>query len=841
MNHESMPRPKLDDRVAAATGVTPAPPAAHIVPASSDYVRLTTPVIPATPQLADKFALPLAYSITPLGNGAGGAPEVPCVNFSDLPNGGCTIVRCRRCRAYVNPYCHFIDAGRRWQCAVCRGLNDVPAPYYSTIDPTRNLRTDVDRRPELCHAVCDFIAPSDYLVRPPQRPTYVFLLDLSYNAAEFGLIESVCNGILDGLWKLKNAAEADGDDAQREAAVDRFESTQVGFVGFDAVVYLFNLRSGLSSPAMIVAPDLASDTANIIEKTGMQESLELPCLLEDLVVSLKDSFDLVVSLLEKLPTMFATNRNAEAAFGPAVQTAITLLNPTGGKVLTSLASCPSVGEGRLKNREDPKLFHHAKEHTMTLPATEWYKDRALAASHAHVSFDLIVAAPNPIDVASVAPLPRYTGGHVVHATTANKAALHRDVTRCVTRTLGFEAVFRIRNPPQLGTINFFGHFYVRGNDMLALPVADEDACYTIQFNLQTSLSGPLYVQTALLYTNHSRERRIRVFTFPVESSQSLARVYNKADAHTMASVMFKSAVDHSVANSFQACVANMNDRFVKSLRTFKAMIAGSGGRNTGTLVLPDALKLLPAYLNGYQRMPATRFCSVIDTAPDARVTSMCLIAHANPDTAVAYCCPAIFCVYSNRGDLAQLPRQEIVSIEALKHDSIYLVELPGSLRAVWYGRSVDAKALEVFGIPSMAASPTGESPGRGVATEEEEAAIEGCFERYSNLVARLDRLSVGLWHTPVHFVAQGSSGSSGASNAGSPNTSFAQGTLSSPSRVSHNPTSVTPVSPKTPGGSAGKIVTERTLMTRMLEEEAKEAVSFTSYLAFLMRRSNTAE
>jgi protein transport protein SEC24 len=520
-----------------------------------------------------------------------------------------------------------------------------------------------------------------------------------------------------------------------------------------------------------------------------------------------------------------------------VQTAITLLNPTGGKIVSALASCPSVGEGRLKNREDPKLFHHAKEHSMTLPATEWYKERALACSHAHISVDLIVAAPNPIDVASVAPLPRYTGGHVVHATSANKAALHRDVVRSVTRTLGFEAVFRIRNPPQLGTINFFGHFYVRGNDMLALPVADEDACYAIQFNLQTSLSGPLHVQTALLYTNHARERRIRVFTFPVESSQSLARVYNKADAHTMASIMFKTAIDHSVTNSFQACVANMNDRFVKSLRTFKAMVSGAGGRTTGTLVLPDALRLLPAYLNGYQRMPATRFCSVIDTAPDARVTNMCLLAHANPDCAVAYCTPSIHCVYSNRGDLDKLPRQEIVSIEAMKHDSVYLVELPGSLRCLWYGRSVETKALEAFGIPSVAPS---DARGSGVATEDEEAAIDICVARFRDLVARLDRLSCGLPHTPLHFVAQGSSGAA----AGSPNNSFAQGTLTSPSRISQGPgNAATAGSPKTPGGSSFgvKVVTERTLLTRMLEEEAKEAVSFTSYLAFLMRRSNTAE
>lgn len=34
------------------------------------------------------------------------------------------IVRCRRCRTYVNPYVTFTDAGRKWRCNMCALLND---------------------------------------------------------------------------------------------------------------------------------------------------------------------------------------------------------------------------------------------------------------------------------------------------------------------------------------------------------------------------------------------------------------------------------------------------------------------------------------------------------------------------------------------------------------------------------------------------------------------------------------------------------------------------------------------------------------------------------------------
>lgn len=45
------------------------------------------------------------------------------VNF-----GAAGIIRCRRCRTYVNPYVTFTDAGRKWRCNICALLNDGKAP-----------------------------------------------------------------------------------------------------------------------------------------------------------------------------------------------------------------------------------------------------------------------------------------------------------------------------------------------------------------------------------------------------------------------------------------------------------------------------------------------------------------------------------------------------------------------------------------------------------------------------------------------------------------------------------------------------------------------------------------
>jgi protein transport protein SEC24 len=102
----------------------------------------------------------------------------------DVVDFGATgIVRCKRCRTYVNPYVSWTDNGRRWRCNICGMLNDVPSSYFSHLD-ANGQRRDRDTRPELCKASVEFVAPGDYMVRPPQPPVYFFVIDVSAASAQ---------------------------------------------------------------------------------------------------------------------------------------------------------------------------------------------------------------------------------------------------------------------------------------------------------------------------------------------------------------------------------------------------------------------------------------------------------------------------------------------------------------------------------------------------------------------------------------------------------------------------------------------------------------------------------
>jgi protein transport protein SEC24 len=63
--------------------------------------------------------------------------------------------------------------------------NEVPQLF--DWDQARNQPGDRWARAELNHSVVEFVAPTEYMVRPPQPAVYVFLIDVSHSAVQSGM------------------------------------------------------------------------------------------------------------------------------------------------------------------------------------------------------------------------------------------------------------------------------------------------------------------------------------------------------------------------------------------------------------------------------------------------------------------------------------------------------------------------------------------------------------------------------------------------------------------------------------------------------------------------------
>lgn len=167
-------------------------------------MRSTLTAVPINSKLQSKCRLPFGLLAHPFRD----VNDLPVIQTT-------TIVRCRSCRLYINPFVKFIDNGRRWRCPVCLLSNTVPDDFF--YDPTTKTYGDPARRPEIRNATVEFIAPSDYMIRPPQAATYLFCLEVSRSAVTTGYLDLVCTMIADNLEKMPG-------DSRRQIGILTYDS-----------------------------------------------------------------------------------------------------------------------------------------------------------------------------------------------------------------------------------------------------------------------------------------------------------------------------------------------------------------------------------------------------------------------------------------------------------------------------------------------------------------------------------------------------------------------------------------------------------------------------------------
>ncbi|TKC49177.1 hypothetical protein EI555_000559, partial [Monodon monoceros] len=614
------------------------PVAQRILDSSSmlSSFRCTLTNIPQTQALLNKAKLPLGLLLHPFRD----LTQLPVITSN-------TIVRCRSCRTYINPFVSFIDQ-RRWKCNLCYRVNDVPEEFM--YNPLTRSYGEPHKRPEVQNSTVEFIASSDYMLRPPQPAVYLFVLDVSHNAVEAGYLTILCQSLLENLDKLP------GDSR-----------TRIGFMTFDSTIHFYNLQEGLSQPQMLIVSDI--------------DDVFLPTP-DSLLVNLYESKELIKDLLNALPNMFTNTRETHSALGPALQAAFKLMSPTGGRVSVFQTQLPSLGAGLLQSREDPNQRSSTKVVQHLGPATDFYKKLALDCSGQQTAVDLFLLSSQYSDLASLACMSKYSAGciyyypsfHYTH-NPSQAEKLQKDLKRYLTRKIGFEAVMRIRCTKGLSMHTFHGNFFVRSTDLLSLANINPDAGFAVQLSIEESLTDTSLVcfQTALLYTSSKGERRIRVHTLCLPVVSSLADVYAGADVQASICLLANMAVDRSISSSLSDARDALVNAVVDSLSAYGSTV--SNLQHSG-LIAPSSLKLFPLYVLALLKQKAFR--TGTSTRLDDRVYAMC-----------------------------QIKCQPLVHLMKMIHPNLYRIDrLTDEVFYIWIGKSCDSNFIEdVLGYPNFASIP----------------------------------------------------------------------------------------------------------------------------------------
>ncbi|XP_069834618.1 protein transport protein Sec24B isoform X2 [Dendropsophus ebraccatus] len=636
-----------------------------------EFFRCTLTNIPQTQALLNKAKLPLGLLLHPFKS----KPRIPVISPS-------TIVRCRSCRTYINPFVSFIDQ-RRWKCNLCYRVNDVPEEFM--YNPVTRSYGEPHKRPEVLNSSVEFIASSDYMLRPPPPAVYLFVLDVSYNAVESGYLQYFCQSLLDNLDKLR------GDSR-----------TKIGFITFDSTVHFYNLQEGLSQPQMLIVSDV--------------DEIFLPTP-DGLLVNLHESLELIKDLLTALPGMFTSTRETHSALGPALQGAFKLMSPTGGRISVFQTQLPSLGAGLLQSREDPNQRSSLKGIQHLGPATDFYKKLALDCSGQQTAVDLFLLSSQYSDLASLACVSKYSAGCIYYYPSfhhkhnpAQADKLKQDLDHYLTRRIGFEAVMRIRCTKGLSIHTFHGNFFVRSTDLLSLANINEDAGFAVQMSLEESLtdSSLACCQVALLYTSSKGQRRIRVHTLCLPVVTSLPDVFAGADVEAITCLLANMAVDRSITSSLSDARDALVNAAVDSMSSYKSTLSNL---QQSTLIAPTSLKLFPLYILALLKQKAFR--TGTSTRLDDRVFAMCQIKYQPLLHLMKMIHPSLYrvdrltdegAILINDLVVPQPPLQHL-SAEKLDRDGAFLMDA-GSTLYLWVGRNCNTNFLkDVLGFPNYASVP----------------------------------------------------------------------------------------------------------------------------------------
>ncbi|KAJ6235701.1 sec24-related protein [Anaeramoeba flamelloides] len=610
--------------------------------ANKSYIYTNFSVFPSSVGLSLQTKAPLCVSVEPFAEKKQGSKlgEVPVIDLFKKQN----CIRCKECSAYISSFCQFIDQGKLWVCAMCGKLNTLPLWYYSPLR-SNGIREDIQGRSELASGVYEFLPAEDFMNRDPIMPVYFFLLDVTRESTQSGRLSTIA----EQLRAILGSGQLFGQGHAR-----------IGFLTFDSTVHVWSFNPEKEKPHMFVLSDF--------------DDFYLPCPLKHIIISPNSQKEMIFQFLDSLPTMFLqgqsqknefntkkdhntndnnnnninkennnknnnnnlnnnninnnnTNLNnqstfeeQDSAFSLALQMSYLIMSSTGGKIMLTLTSRPSLGKFALKNRlSDYKKKDQKKMPSLLSPIQNTgsglsYRDMAVNFNNKQISVDIFFFPQGYFDIATIGSLARYTSGEVFyyrdydhsHPKNGAKRAFKRDLAYVLKRFSTWESVMRSRVSKEFQISRIYGNFMLSSSKLLKAPNISPDDSFLFQIDLGSNLSSdrPFLIQTAIVYTDEKQQRRVRVLTSAIPTTSNLFEVFESLNCE----ILFNYQVRNSIEIGLKEPLLTIRQRlltfcieFLKGvyrLTEGKSYLKSSIEQGGQALILPSSLTLMPLFTLG---------------------------------------------------------------------------------------------------------------------------------------------------------------------------------------------------------------------------------------------------
>ncbi|KAK4548744.1 hypothetical protein LTR36_008517 [Oleoguttula mirabilis] len=661
--------------------------------ASPKYARLTLNCIPTSNDQLLSTGLPLGLVLQPLAKQTDGEQAIPVLDFGETGP-----PRCRRCRAYINPFMIFSNGGNKMTCNLCGHPNEVASDYFAPTDPS-GVRVDRTQRPELLLGTCEFLVPKEYWSKEPVPMRYLFLLDVTAEAYNRGFLQGVCDGILAALYGHDEAAdeseEPNGESEPKPSKVPA--GARVGFMTFDRAIHFYDVSASVSAPQQLVVSDLEDPFAALSA--------------ERLFVDASDCRENISALLKQLPNMFAQHAFPEPALLPSLNAALSALEASGGKVICSLASLPTYGPGKLHVREKGQNANDEGEHSKELLKTEHQMFRKCQADMVKVGvgIDFFLAAPigGYLDVATIGFVAEKTGGETYYypnwSYPRDCLRLEKELAHTVQRDQGYAALMKVRCSNGLQIAHYSGNFtqHTFGADLeLASITQDSGMSVTFAYDGKLDPKMDAHFQAALLYTTTSGQRRVRCINSVASASETARESMKFVDQDAVLSIIAKEAASKVPERSLKEIRQSIQDKAVDILAGYRKNFSGS--HPPGQLVLPENLKEFGMYILGLLKSRALKGGR---EPSDRRIQEVRMIKSMGPAELSLYLYPRMIALhnldpsegFADENGHLKMPIALRASFTQTEDGGAYLVD-NGQILLLWLHQQVSPNLLEdMFG------------------------------------------------------------------------------------------------------------------------------------------------
>lgn len=486
------------------------------------YFRTTVTNFPLNKTTADMSGVPLAVTINPSQ-----VVDVPVIDYSQS-----MIPRCQRCRSYLSPFSQMMPNGLSWKCPFCNAVTQFQTNITSTTS---------ERSTEFVCPVYDMLAPSAYYSKPNTGPCFVIVADLSLEAITTGFTIQLLTSF--------------------KASLDSMDpKTYVGLITMSNVLTFYDF----SRKTEFVIADLS-------EPCLPEAPLELICNCKGELIQEIDS------ILERIQQgSYVTNGNC---LGSALELAEKAMKEIGGILVLSAVGYPTIGPHSVKERVADKEVTLLK-----LPedgSCKFYREIGFRLNRASVSvhlFSLKSANQKMCDLSIISVPCGLTGGSCYYYKQFDPIQLHNDLFITLTSDYLWDSSIRLRCSAGVKVNYIYSNCTIR-EETSYYPVMSPQSTMTFELVVESDIkNNNCLFQTAILWTNSKREKRIRIFTFSLPTTNNATRVKASIDESAMATYLLKRAS----VQVLQKGSLESSDALRKSFTSLNAGVGSSSAPNSSS-------------------------------------------------------------------------------------------------------------------------------------------------------------------------------------------------------------------------------------------------------------------